>query len=73
VTVTASGRVAAQALLWGFGMPFIILVAVLFIVLQLTGSEGMAALCGLAALVPYYGVLWLLRDRMRRQLAFSIE
>lgn len=73
VTVTASGRVAAQALLWGFGMPFIILVAVLFIVLQLTGSEGMAALSGLAALVPYYGVLWLLRDRMRRQLAFSIE
>ena len=73
VVVSTSGRVAARALLWGFGMPFVILVAVLFIVLQLTGSEGTAALSGLAALPPYYGVLWLFRNRMREQLAFTIE
>ena len=73
VTVCTSGRVAASALLWGFGMPFVVLVAVLFAVLLATGNEGMSALCGLAALLPYYGVLWLFRDRMRTQLAFTIE
>ena len=73
VTVTTSGQVAARALLWGFGMPFVVLVGVLCVVLWLTGSEGKAALSGLAALVPYYALLWLLRDRMRRQLAFFIE
>ena len=73
VTVTTSGRVASQALLYGFGLPFIILVAVLFIVLRMTGSEGAAALSGIGALLPYYLLLWLLRDRMRQQLAFAIE
>ncbi len=73
VTVSTSGQVAVRALLWGFGVPFIILVAVLFITLQLTGSEGTAALSALGSLVPYYGLLWLFRDRMREQLAFSIE
>ena len=73
VTVTASGQVAAKALLWGFGLPFVLMVAVLVLVLWLTGSEGKAALSGLAALVPYYILLWLLRNRMRQQLAFSIE
>lgn len=73
VSVTTSGQVAAKALLWGFGLPFVLMVAVLVLVLWLTGSEGKAALSGLAALVPYYILLWLLRNRMRQQLAFSIE
>lgn len=73
VTVTTSGQVAAKALMWGFGLPFVVMVAVLVLVLWLTGSEGKAALSGLAALVPYYILLWLLRNRMRQQLAFSIE
>ena len=72
VTVTTSGVVAAKALLWGFGLPFVVLVAVLIVVLLLTSSEGLAALCALAALVPYYLMLWLLRDRMRDELSFQI-
>lgn len=73
VTVSTSGQVAARALLWGFGIPFLVLVGVLFVVLQLSGSEGVAALSALAALVPYYGLLWVFREKMREQLAFSIE
>ena len=72
VTVTTSGVVAAKALLWGFGLPFFVLVVVLIVVLLLTSSEGLAALCALAALVPYYLMLWLLRDRMRDELSFQI-
>lgn len=73
VVVNASGSVAARALLWGFGLPFIVLIAVLIVVLLLTSNEGLAALCALAALIPYYFVLWLMRDRMRQQLNFWIE
>ena len=72
VTVTTSGTVAAKALLWGFGLPFVLLVSVLAIVLLLTSNEGLAALCALAALIPYYFVLWLLRNRMRNELSFQI-
>ena len=73
VTVSTSGSVAFRALLWGFGVPFIILVAVLLLVLLLTGSEGLAALSAIVALGPYYGLLWLFREKMREQLAFVIE
>ena len=72
VTVTTSGVVAAKALLWGFGLPFVLLVAVLVVVLLLTANEGLAALCALGSLIPYYFVLWLLRDRMRDELSFQI-
>lgn len=73
VMVTASTQVAAHALLLGFGLPFVVLVAVLFAVLLITGNEGAAALSGLAALVPYYAVLFLFRNRIRDKLSFSIE
>ena len=73
VTVTAPGQVASQALLLGFGIPFVLLVGVLVLALLLTGNEGLAALSGLAALLPYYGVLFLFRNRLRTQFAFSIE
>ena len=73
VVVSASGGVVARALLWGFGFPFVVLVAVLVVVLLLTSNEGLAALSALAALIPYYFVLWLMRDRMRERLRFWIE
>ena len=73
VTVSTSGQVAAKALLWAFGVPFVLLMVVLVLVLLLTGNEGWAALGALVALVPYYIILWLLRDKMREQLAFRIE
>ena len=73
VVVTTSGQVAARALLWGFGIPFLLLVVVLFATWLLTAHEGWAALCALASLIPYYIMLWLLRDKMRQELAFSIE
>lgn len=73
VTVSASRQVATHALLLAFGLPFVILVAVLVGVLLLTGNELWAALGGLLALVPYYGILWLFRQKVRDRLAFQIE
>ena len=73
VVVSTSGQVAVKALLWAFGVPFVLLMTVLVLVLLLTANECLAALSALAVLVPYYLVLWLLRNKMREQLAFRIE
>lgn len=73
VVVTASRDVAGRALLIGFGLPFILMVAMLVAVLQLTGNEGLAALSGIGALVPYYFVVWLLRQRIAHDISFQIE
>ena len=73
VVVSASKEVANRALLLGFGIPLLLMVAVLLIVLRWTGDEGIAALASLGALIPYYIILWLLRDSIRQQVSFRIE
>ena len=73
VVVSTSRDVASRALLLGFGLPFLLLVAVLMVVLWITGNEGVAALSAIGSLVPYYLVLWLLRDRISRQVRFEIK
>ena len=73
VVVSASRDVANRALLLGFGAPSLILVSVLLIMLKLTSDEGIAAIVSLFALVPYYVVLFLMRDKIQQKIAFSIE
>ena len=73
VRVTASKQVAANALLLGFGLPFLLLMLILIVTLKLSGNEGVASIAALASLVPYYLVLWLFKDRIRQRLAFALE
>lgn len=73
VRVTASKQVAANALLLGFGLPFLLLMLILIVTLKLSGNEGVAAIAALASLAPYYLVLWLFKDRIRQRLAFALE
>lgn len=73
VVVTASRAVANKALLVGFGLPLMVLMGTLVCLLALGYDEGTAALAALAMLVPYYSVVWLLRRRIGRSVAFAIE
>jgi len=73
VTVTASSQMATQALLFGFAYPFVLLVVVLALVLWFTGDEATAGLSALASLLPYYGILYMLRHKHREIFAFDIE
>ena len=73
VVVWASKDVANRALLLGFGVPFLLLVCVLMIALKLTYNEGIAALVALGSLIPYYLALWMMRDRIQRQISFHLE
>ncbi len=73
VTVAAEGKVAAKALLWAFAIPLLLMLTVLILTLLQTGDEGLAATGALLSLIPYYGILYLTRHRMRRQIAFYIE
>lgn len=73
IIVTASTRMAVSALIIGVGLPLIVLIAVIIIVRFMTSDEIMAALCGLATLVPYYILVWLVREKLRVRMAFEIE
>ena len=73
VTVVASARTGMNAVLLGFGVPFLILVAVVWLMMFLSGNEPLSALLGIASLIPYYLILYFLRDRLRQKLSFAIE
>ena len=73
VVVWASKDVANKALVLGFGLPFLLMIAVLVIVLHVTDNEGVAALSALGSLMLYYGLLWLRRKSIQRGISFQIE
>ena len=73
VTVWASKDVANRALLLGFGAPFLLLICVLLMALRLLDDEGLAALAALASLVPYYLALWVMKDRIQKQISFQLD
>ena len=73
VIVTASHDVAKRALLLGFGIPFMVLVTVLLIMLKVFSNEGLAAITALLSLIPYYWVLYLMRDKIQKKMSFFIE
>lgn len=73
VTVSASTSVAFRALLLSFGVPFAVMVVVLLVTLLSTGSETVSGVVALASLLPYYGLLYLMRNRVSRGVEFTID
>ncbi len=74
VTIVGKESMGYKAILWAFLLPLILLVTVLIIIQSTTQmSEINAALTAVASLVPYYFVLYLLRDRMSQTFKFTIK
>lgn len=73
VTVMTSTKTGARAVIFGFGIPFLLLLAVLFTTMGFTGKETLAASLAVLSLIPYYLLLYMFRDKMREQLTFWIE
>jgi hypothetical protein len=57
--------------LFAFVLPLFVVVGTLFALRGVLGSEELAALAGLAALAPYYGVLYLTRDYFTKTIRFD--
>jgi sigma-E factor negative regulatory protein RseC len=72
VKVIASAQTGMHAVVLAFGIPFLILVGVVFAASRLTDDEPTMALAGLTALIPYYIVLYLARDRIRQKFSFHV-
>lgn len=73
VMVSVSTRSGLEAVAMAFGLPFVLLVVCALLCTMLTGSEAIGALVGIAVLVPYYIVVYLMRNKIGRRLSFAIE
>lgn len=73
VTVSTTPRVGIMAAVFAYAIPLVLMVGVVIMVTALTGDELTAACAGLGALLPYYLLVYLLRDKISRQVYFEIE
>ena len=73
VMVVADTAVGFRASLYGYLLPLILMVVTLVGVLAVTHSEGLAALSALGILIPYYVLLFLMRNKLRNRLSFTLE
>lgn len=73
VCVTMTAATGWLALLLAMGVPLLLLGATIVAVHLAGGSDGQAALSGLASLIPYYILLYALRNKVRRSVTFAIE
>ena len=62
-----------KAAILAYLIPIVLLLAVLFICLGLGMNEGLAALVSIVAMIPYYIVLYLKRDKLKKQFEYTIE
>lgn len=62
-----------KAAVLAYLIPIILLLAALFICLGLGLSEGLSALISIAALIPYYIVLYTQRDKLKKKFEYRIE
>ena len=72
VTVAGAESLGLKAVTFAFGLPLLLLLAVLVTAVAVVGSEKVAAIAALGILVPYYVVLFLLRDRIKKDFQFRI-
>jgi len=72
VTVAGAESLGIKAVVFAFGLPLLLLIAALITTLRLTADEKVSALVSLGILVPYYIVLLLMRNRIKRDFIFRI-
>lgn len=73
VMVVADTAVGFRTSLYGYLLPLILMVVTLVGVLAATHSEGLAAVSALGILIPYYVLLFLMRNKLRNRLSFTLE
>ena len=74
VMVCGTTSMGMKAVLLAFAVPFVVLLVSLFLVMSMTGGDEMtAALVSLGMLIPYYLIIYKLRNRMSKTFSFTIE
>ena len=73
VNVTMAIGQGNKAAVLAYLIPILLLLAVLFVCLGLGVSEGLSALIAIVALIPYYIMLYLRRDKLKNKFSYIIE
>ena len=74
VILCGTTSMGMKAVFLAFGIPVFLLLAVLFVTMRVTDGDALlSAIVALVAVVPYYAVLYLMKDKMNKTFSFVIE
>jgi len=73
VVVSVQSSMGLLAVAFSFVIPLILVVLTLFICIHISGDEAFSGLIGLFILVPYYFILYVLRDKIKKRFVFTIS
>jgi positive regulator of sigma E activity len=73
IKVILEQTLGIKALILGYLLPFLVVLANLIILTVLGVNEGLAGLLSLAILVPYYLCLAFFKDRLKKEFSFRLQ
>ena len=74
VVLCGTTSMGMKAVFLAFGIPVLLLLGALFVTMRITDGDALlAAAVALLAVVPYYVVIYLMKDKMNKTFSFVIE
>ena len=73
VEILMEKSLGPKAVMLGYFFPFLLLLVTLIITLSFMKNQGIAGLISIAILVPYYFILYTLRERLKNKFKFRIH
>jgi sigma-E factor negative regulatory protein RseC len=73
VMVMLKESLGFKALFYGYIAPFLVILFSIVFMLSLGLNEGLTAIISLLLLAPYYGILYLYKDKLKKEFTFSIR
>ena len=74
VVLCGTTSMGMKAVFLAFGIPVLLLLAALFVTMRVTDGDALlSAVVALVAVVPYYAILYLMKDKMNKTFSFVIE
>jgi hypothetical protein len=73
VTVSMAATLGKKAVLLSAIYPFCCLFLILLLALYLTGNEILSGIIALASLIPYYIILYLFRNKIKKEFVFTLR
>ena len=74
VVVCGTTSMGMRAVLLAFGVPLLILLLALFVTMRITDGDALlSAFVALLAVMPYYLLIYFMKDKLDRTFSFTIE
>lgn len=73
VAVIMTEKLGMKALFYGYLMPFIVVLVTLLVVNAVTNNQGLSGLIAVGSLAPYYLILSLFKEKLKKSFEFNLH